>query len=393
MTEVTTYAAPTELGRFQRNALIVGIIGSVLCIAGWLINPEQFFQSYLIGYLFWMGIVLGCLAIVMLQHLTGGDWGLVIQRLLESATRTLPLMLVLFFPLILGLNQLYQWSRSAAAEEAGNHQDAWLSAPFFLLRAGLYFAIWFVMAHFLNRWSHEQDRDANPQLKRRLQVLSGPGLVIYGLTATFAAIDWLMSLVPEWYSTIFGLLAIGGQVLSAMAFAVAVAVVLAEREPMSRVFATKHFQDLGKLLLAFVMIWAYLSFSQLLIIWAGNLPEEISFYLPRMQTSWRWIGVLLIVFQFALPFLLLLSRELKRHARRLIAVAALVFAMRFIDLLWLVAPEFRRQGFKFHWLDIVAVIALGGIWLAFYLWQLRRWPLLPLHDPRLETALAHNAPH
>jgi hypothetical protein len=393
MTEVTTYAAPAVLGRFQRDALIVGIIGSVLCIAGWLIHPVQFFQSYLIGYLFWLGIVLGCLAIVMLQHLTGGDWGLVIQRLLESATRTLPLMAVLFFPLILGMNKLYTWSRSAAGEEAGNHQDPWLSAPFFLLRAGLYFAIWIVMAHFLNRWSHEQDRDADPQLKRRLQVLSGPGLIIYGLTATFAAVDWLMSLVPDWYSTIFGLLAIGSQVLSAMAFAVAVAALLAEREPMNQVFSTKHFHDLGKLLLAFVMIWAYLSFSQLLIVWAGNLPEEISFYLPRMQTSWRWIGVLLIVFQFALPFLLLLSRELKRHAKRLIAVAALVIAMRFIDLLWLVAPEFHRGGFKFHWLDLVAVIALGGIWLAFYLWQLRRWPLLPLNDPRLETALAHNPSH
>jgi hypothetical protein len=393
MTEITTYAAPAELGRFQRNALTVGIIGIVLCIAGWLINPEQFFQSYLIGYLFWMGIALGCLAIVMLQHLTGGDWGLVIQRLLESATRTLPLMAVLFVPLALGMSTLYAWSRSTAAEEAGDHQDTWLSAPFFLLRAGLYFAIWLVMAYFLNRWSHEQDRDGSPQLKRRLQVLSGPGLVIYGLTATFAATDWLMSLVPEWYSTIFGLLVIGGQVLSAMAFAVAVAVVLAEREPMSHVFATKHFHDLGKLLLAFVMIWAYLAFSQLLIIWAGNLPEEIPFYLPRMQTSWRWIGVLLVVFQFALPFLLLLSRELKRHARRLIAVAALVMAMRFIDLLWLVAPEFRRQGFEFHWLDIVVVIALGGVWLAFYMWQLRRWPLVPLHDPRLEGALARDAQH
>lgn len=236
MTEITTYAAPAELGRFQRNALIVGIIGIMLCVAGWLINPEQFFQSYLIGYLFWMGIALGCLAIMMLQHLTGGEWGLVIQRLLESATRTLPLMAVLFVPLALGMSYLYAWSRSTSAEEAGNHQDTWLSVPFFLMRAGLYFAIWLVMAYFLNRWSHEQDRDGDPQLKRRLQVLSGPGLVIYGLTATFAATDWLMSLVPEWYSTIFGLLVIGGQVLSAMAFAVAVAVVLAEREPMNHVF-------------------------------------------------------------------------------------------------------------------------------------------------------------
>ncbi len=387
MTEIMTYTLPPELGRFQRNALIIGAIGAVLCVAGWIVRPEQFFQSYLIGYLFWMGIALGCLAVVMLQHLTGGDWGVVIQRLLESATRTLPLMAVLFIPLALGMNKLYAWSRAA---ESQHHQDAWLSVPFFLLRAVIYFAIWLAMAWLLNRWSREQDGNADPRLKRRLQTLSGPGLVIYALTATFAATDWLMSLVPDWYSTIFGLLVIAGEALSAFAFVVVAAAILARREPMNRVIAPKHFHDLGKLLLAFVMIWAYLAFSQLLIVWAGNLPEEIPFYLPRMQTSWRWIGVLLIVFQFALPFLLLLSRELKRRTGQLIAVALLVLVMRFTDLFWLVAPQFHRQGIRFHWLDLAAVVAIGGIWLAFFVWQLRGRPLVPLHDPRLQEALARH---
>jgi len=387
MTEIMTYTLPPELGRFQRNALIIGAIGAVLCVAGWIVRPEQFFQSYLIGYLFWMGIALGCLAVVMLQHLTGGDWGVVIQRLLESATRTLPLMAVLFIPLALGMNKLYAWSRAA---ESQHHQDAWLSVPFFLLRAVIYFAIWLAMAWLLNRWSREQDGNADPRLKRRLQTLSGPGLVIYALTATFAATDWLMSLVPDWYSTIFGLLVIAGEALSAFAFVVVAAAILARREPMNRVIAPKHFHDLGKLLLAFVMIWAYLAFSQLLIVWAGNLPEEIPFYLPRMQTSWRWIGVLLIVFQFALPFLLLLSRELKRRTGQLIAVALLVLVMRFTDLFWLVAPQFHRQGIRFHWLDLAAVVAIGGVWLAFFVWQLRGRPLVPLHDPRLQEALARH---
>lgn len=387
MTEITTYTSPPELGRFQREALVVGIAAAVLCVAGWLISPEQFFQSYLIGYLFWWGIALGCLAIVMLQHLTGGDWGVVIQRLLESATRTMPLLAVLFLPLAFGMRKLYSWSRADVGE---HHQDAWLSAPFFLLRAVIYFAIWLVMAWLLNRWSREQDSNADPRLKRRMQTLSGPGLVIYALTATFAATDWLMSLVPEWYSTIFGLLVIGSQALSAFAFVIAAAALLARREPMNHVFAPKHFHDMGKLLLAFVMIWAYLAFSQLLIIWAGNLPEEIPFYLPRMKTNWRWIGVLLIAFQFALPFLLLLSRELKRHTRSLIVVAALVIAMRFIDLFWLVAPQFHRQGIRFHWLDLTAVIALGGVWLSYFAWQLRGRPLVPLHDPRLQEALAQH---
>src|SRR5262245_38086007 len=389
MTEITTYTPPPELAHLQRSALVVGIGGVVLCIAGWWLNPEQFFQSYLIGYLFWLGIALGCLAIVMLQHLTGGEWGLVIQRLLESATRTLPLMALLFLPLTLGINKLYWWSHAAEGNQADEHHDAWMTVPFFLLRAAIYFAVWLAMSYYLNRWSYEQDRNADPRFKRQLQILSGPGLVIYGLSTTFAAIDWLMSLVPEWYSTIFGLLVIGSQVLSAMAFVIMAASLLYQREPMNQVYTTKHFHDLGKLLLAFVMIWAYLAFSQLLIIWAGNLPEEISFYLPRMQTNWRWIGVLLIVFQFALPFLMLLSRELKQHMRQLITVAALVIVMRFIDLFWLIAPQFHRQGIQFRWLDLVAVIAIGGLWLAFFVWQLRGRPLVPLHDPRLQEAMGH----
>lgn len=390
MTEITTYTPPPELGRFQSRALVAGVLVAVLCVAGWLTRPEQFFQSYLIGYLFWWGIALGCLAVLTLQHLTGGDWGVVIQRLLESATRTLPLMAVLFIPLALGMSRLYAWSRSEAGEGAEHHQDAWLSVPFFLLRAVIYFAIWLGMAWLLNRWSREQDINADPRLKRRMQTLSGPGLVIYALTATFAATDWLMSLVPEWYSTIFGLLVIGSQALSAFAFVVAAAAMLARREPMNHVFASKHFHDLGKLLLAFVMIWAYLAFSQLLIIWAGNLPEEIPFYLPRMQTNWRWVGVLLIVFQFALPFALLLSRELKRRTGQLIVVAALVLAMRFVDLFWLVAPQFHPQGIRFHWLDLAAVVAIGGVWLAYFTWQLRGRPLVPLRDPRLQEALARH---
>ena len=390
MTETTSYSPPPELNSFQRDAIAVGIGGVVLCILGWLLGPEQFFRAYLIGYMFWLSITLGCLAIVMLQHLTGGDWGLVIQRLLESATRTLPLMVLLFIPLALGLNKLYPWLRAAEGHSGEQPPDAWMSVPFFLLRAGFYFATWLIMAYYLNRWSQEQDRNADPQLKRRLQILSGPGLVLYGLTATFAATDWLMSLVPEWYSTIFGLRVIGSQALSAMAFVIAAAALLYRRAPMNQVFTTKHFHDLGKLLLTFVMIWAYLAFSQLLIIWAGNLPEEIPFYLPRMQTSWRWVGISLVVFQFALPFLLLLSRELKQHAQQLIAVAALAIVLRFIDLVWLVNPQFHPQGIHFSWLDPIVVIAIGGIWLAFFVWQLRVRPLLPLHDPRLLEALVRH---
>ena len=386
----TSYMAGPGVGRLQRRALVVGLAALALCIIGAFISPAQFFRSYLLGYLFWAGVALGCLAILMLQHLSGGAWGMVIRRMLESGSRTLPLMALLFVPLIPGIRQLYGWARP---DNAIPHQAAYLNVPFFLFRAVLYFGVWLSMAYFMNRWSREQDRTGDLRLARRLQMLSGPGLVLYGLTATFAAIDWVMSLEPHWSSSIFGILIIGGQALSAMAFIIAVAVLLAQHEPLSGVLLPGHFHDLGKLLLAFVMLWAYFAFSQLLIVWSGNLPEEIPWYLHRLHGGWGWVGVLLILFHFALPFVLLLSRDLKRNARALALLAVAVIFMRLVDLFWLTAPEFWPGRFHLHWMDIAAPVGIGGVWLAVFAWQLRGWPLLPIGDRYLEKALEHGQGH
>ena len=392
-----TYQAPPEISRIQQRSLIIGVVGLVLLLAGALVlqAPEQFFQSYLVGYIFWVGIALGCLAICMLQHLSGGAWGLVIRRLLEAGARTMPLMALLFLPLLLGAYKyhLYPW---AVAEEVNRsavlkHKALYLNLPFFLARAVFYFAAWILLAHFLSKWSSEQDRSSDPLIIRRLQVLSGPGLVLYGLTVTFASIDWVMSLEPEWGSTMFGMLLMGGQAVSAMSFIIAMAVLLAKREPMSRVFAPHHFHDFGKLLLAFIMLWAYFSFSQFLIIWAGNLPEEIPWYLHRLRTGWRYVGLALVLLHFALPFVLLLSRDLKRNARTLVLVAVMVIVMRFVDLLWMIAPEFNKASFRLHWMDLVAPIGVGGLWLAVFTWQLKSRPLLPLRDPNLQEVLEQTA--
>jgi len=381
------YIAPTAAGRVQQRALIVGVIGLIMCAVGAVFHPAQFLQSYLFAYMFTLGLALGSMAILMLQYLTSGDWGVVIRRTLEAAMRTLPWLAAGFLPIALGVRELYIWARPAQAQEL-DFRTGYLNVPFFMVRAIIYFAVWLAMAHRLDRWSREEDRgDALGWLKR-LRRLSGPGLVIYGVTVTFAAFDWLMSLNPEWFSTIFGLLIIGGQALSATAFAILVAALLSTREPMAGVFQPRHFHDLGKVMLAFVMVWAYLAFSQLLIIWAGNLPREITFYLPRLQSSWRWIGVLLIVLHFALPFALLLSRDLKRRAGLLAALAGLVIVMRVIDLFWLVAPEFRRQGLMVSWFDPVTVIGICGVWLALFIRELKARPMLPLRDPHLADALS-----
>ena len=384
-----------HLQRLQQRALMVGVGGLGLCVVGVFLNPGQFFRAYLLAYLFWLGLALGCLAIVMLHHLVRGAWGAVIQRILEAGTRTLPLMAVLVVPLLFGLHDLYIWARpqAVANDELLRHKSLYLNVPFFMLRTGVYFLVWIGLAYGLNRWSllHDQAQEHLHEraLRRRLQLLSGPGLVLYGITVTFAAIDWAMSLEPYWYSTIYGIVFMVGQGLATLAFAIIALALVADFAPFADVVAPAHFHDLGNLLLAFVMLWAYIAFSQFLIIWSGNLPEEIPWYVHRTQGGWQWIGLVLLVFHFAVPFLLLLSRGTKRRAQTLATVALAILCMQLVDLFWLVMPAFHPAGLYVHWLDVVASLGIGGLWIAVYVWQLQRRPLLPLHEPRLQGALDH----
>jgi len=395
-----TYAAPPIVGRLQQRAFLIGIVALVLCLVGWFFNHASFYRAYLVAYIFWLGISMGSLAFFMIHNLTGGGWGFAVRRLLESATRTLPLMILLFAPVLVGLltNELYGWTRPPTLElqRAVEYKHPYLNVPFFIIRAVLYFVIWGVMIYFLNKWSREQDFTADPRILDRMQNLSGPGIVIFGLTATFAAFDWLMSLEPEWVSTIFGMLIAVGWGLSSLAFAITMATVLARREPMASVIVPVNFHDLGNLMLAFVMLWAYLAFSQFLIIWSGNLPDEIAYYLPRVRNGWEFLGLVVITLQFAVPFVLLLSRDLKRHPGQLTLVALLVMIMRLIDLYWLVAPSARFIEADWHVrlldivLNILAPVGVGGLWLWYFAGQLQKRPLLPLRDPRLQETLEHS---
>ncbi len=386
-----SYLPIEELNRFRNRAMAAGTVGILLIVAGAFLNPAQFFRSYLLGYIFWLGLAVGCMAILMLHHLSGGGWGIGIRRALEAATRTFPLLALLFLPLAFGRRFLYIWARpeEVVHSELLQHKAVYLNLQFFLVRAVVYFAVWMALSHFLNKWSAEQDRNGDPRITRRMQLLSGPGLVLFGLTVTFASIDWVMSLDPEWFSTMFGLAFMEGQALTGLAFAIAVAVLLSQYEPLCRVISSEHFHDLGKLLLAFVMIWAYLAFSQFLIIWSGNLPEEIPWYVRRLQGGWQWVGLVLVLFHFALPFLLLLSRDLKRNARTLVKVAWAVLLMRLVDLFWLTAPQPGTGGFRVHWMDLAAPVGIGGLWLAIFFGQLGRRPLLALNDPEFKEVLAH----
>jgi hypothetical protein len=329
-----------------------GLGALAVCVIGAFFNPHQFFRSYLVAFVFWAGVALGSMAIAMLHHLTGGAWGLAIRGILESAFRTFPVLLLLFLPLIAGMTYLYEWAHEPIPAKA-----AYLNVPFFLARTGLYFAIWLGLAHFLNKWREPL----------RLQHLSGAGLLLYGGTVTFAAVDWVMSLEPHWFSTIFGILYMGGQGVSALCFVIAVAVILARRGTLAYTF-----HDLGNLLLAFIMLWAYFNLSQFLIIWSGNLPEEIPYYLKRWSYGWQWIGLALVVLHFALPFVLLLSRDRKRNPAALMRVAGLVVVMRLLDLYWQIAPTMPESKVGIPWMFVLAPLGVGGIWLAAFTAQLDR---------------------
>ncbi|HXE75979.1 MAG TPA: hypothetical protein VNN18_10140 [Candidatus Xenobia bacterium] len=376
-----------ELDRLQRAALIVGGVAAVLCVVGAVMTPYQFYRSYLVGFLFWTGISLGCFAVLLLHHIFGAGWGFVVQRIVEAGTRTLPLMAVLFLPLLVGMHALYEWTHAdaVAADPVLQQKSVYLNTEFFIGRAVFYFVAWIAIATLLSRWSKELDSSRAPALAKRLSNSGPPGLLAYGFTVTFATVDWVMSIDPHWYSTIFALIFIAGQVLSTIAFSILATRRLAEHKPLAEVVRPAHLHDLGNLMLAFTMIWAYVSFSQFLIIWSGNLPETITWYKARSEGGWQWVAVALFVFGFAVPFVILLSRFVKRRARLLAIVAGWVLFMRLVELFWIVQPSFRPQ-ISLHWLDVAAPIAIGGFWLAFYIRHLKSRPLLPEGDPRLHEA-------
>jgi hypothetical protein len=334
------------------------------------------------------------MALLMMHHLTGGWWGYPIRRLLEAGTRTCLVMAALFIPVLFGINKLYPWARWATDKPTDpnlHFKVMYLTRNFFILRSVIYFAIWLTIVHFLNKWSAEQDATGNTRLASILEAFSAPGLILWGIAVTFSAIDWVMSIEPLWFSTIFGFLFMIVEALVAMAFVIFVLRLLSATEPMKNVVTASQFNDLGNLMLAFVMLWAYMSFSQFLIIWAGNLKDEIPWYITRAFGGWGTLAVFLIVMHFAVPFLLLLQRGVKRRLHVLSIVTGMLVVLTLVDVYWLVVPAFEneRKSPQLHLSDLLAVIGIGGIWVGTYIWQLKKMPLLPLHDPRFEGALQH----
>ena len=386
-----TYQPPASVSGLQRLGTIAAIVGVVLAGVGFaLTGLDRFYQAYLVGYTFWLGVALGSMALLMVQHLSGGAWGVVIRRPLEAATGTIPVMAVLFIPIALGMHSLYEWTHEGAMNDPLIAAKApYLNTPFFLARAVFYFAVWSAMSQLLLKWSREQDQTGDPVYTKKLSMLSGGGLVVYALTVNFSTTDWLMSVNPHWFSTMWGPLFMVGQGLAALALAINVLVLLMGSAPMDRVLNAGHFHDLGKLLFAFLMLWAYLTFSQFLIVYSANLQEEVPHYLSRSQGGYEYIIVVLIFLHFIVPYSMLLSRDLKRGVTRLRIIAAWLILMRIVDYYWQVAPDFH-ETLSVSVVDLALPIALGGIFLMVFAMRLKSQPLLPLHDSGLEKALTHH---
>jgi len=388
------FPVPAAVDRLQRAGFLAGAAGLVLCVLGAFLDLDQALRSWLFAHLFWTSVSIGCLSLLMLNHLTGGVWGAVIRRLLEAGARALAILALLFLPVAVGVTRIYEWARPevVAADPVLRMKQPYLNVPFFLGRAVFFFAVWSLLAHLLSRWSGELGRTGSLGVAGRLRGLSGGGLVLLGFTITFSAVDWAMSLDPHWYSTIYGMIFMVDQTLAAMALMILLLARLRDESPFREVARPQAFHDLGKLLLAFVMLYAYVNFSQFLIIWAGNLAEEIPWYVRRLHGGGQFVALLIVLFHFALPFLLLLSRDLKRKASTLAKVAGVLFLLRLVDLYWLVAPDRHHDGgFHLSWMDVVAPVAVGGIWLYWFARELRVRPLLPQHEPDLEEFLARPA--
>jgi hypothetical protein len=385
------FSLQSRLNRIQFVALMLGLLALGLTAFGVVLDKRQFFFSYLFAWLSWIGLTLGCFMVTMIHQLTGGRWGYPTRRFLEAGFMNLPLMLILFIPVLFGLQFIYPWAEPSqvAQEPVLQLRHAYQNTWMFIARAIVFFAIAIWMTHRLRGWSLQQDLTADATPTRKARTLSGPGVVIYSLLGTFIYIDWILSLEKKWYSTMFAVIILIGQILVAYAFSVIMLTLFKNHDPIAKAVNKTHYHHLGNLLLTFVLFWTYISFGQLLIIYSGDIPQEIEWYLHRMAGNWKWIIAALALFHFFVPFFLLLFRTVKLHIVSLTTLATLLFITHIIDAYWLVMPSLHQNGLAISWMDFTALIGIGGLWLTLFLSRLKSAALLPQQDPGMQFAFVY----
>src|SRR5918996_149327 len=376
--------------RLPMIGAVCALLGIVACAILGIANPRQFFFSWLVSFLFFLSLAVGALLFVPIQYAAQGGWGIVLRRIGETTFATIPVMAALFLPVALGLHDLYEWSHAdAVANDALLRWKApYLNVPFFLIRAALYFGIWSFIALLYYRGSRGQDVTGDPGVSVRLRRCAGPAIMVLALTQTFASVDWIMSLTPHWYSTMMGVYFFAGSFVGFIALLSVLAAAMRRAGLLDAIVTVEHLHDIGKFLFAFTAFWAYISFSQFFLIWYGNLPEETIWYRERMEGSWMTVSLFLMAGHFAAPVFFLLGRAVKRRGSTLAIGGAWLLAMHFLDLYWQVMPTLHPDGIRPSVLDLAALVAVGGCFVAAASWLMRRQALVPLRDPRLAESLA-----
>lgn len=386
--DTSTYQI-TEEPKTGRRALFVGVVALILSAIGLVLRQERFFYSYLTAVVFWATIGTGALFFVMLHHLVSAKWSVVLRRLTENLMAILPLVAVFFIPVFFGIHALYHWSHPEAVAQDSllQHKAGYLNIPFFIVRTVLYFGIWGILSWRLLKVSMEQDRQPGDPLTARMKRISAPGMVLFAFTLSFAGFDWIMSMQASWYSTIFGVYVFSGSVLAILAALTLAAIYLHDRGILTDTITVEHYHDLGKLLFGFTIFWAYIAFSQLLLIWYGNIPEETQWYRLRWEDpSWRIFSIIILFGHFVVPFLALITRAAKRNVKILKGVALWLLFMHFVDLYWLILPNYGQQV-NLSWMDLTTVVGVGGVFVWYFWKQAAKRPLIPLQDPKLNASI------
>ncbi len=390
--QLDLFRAPAVVNLWQRRALLVGCVFGVASILGWIFDSDQFYRSYLLGYMWCFELTIGSLALLMLYHLTGGAWGTVSRRIMEAAMQNIWLMIPLFAPIIIGLHHLYPWSRPevvAASTHLQRIAQEYLRLPLWLFRAALYFIIFTALVSTLMAFSRRQDRKPEVSMVNALQAVSGPGAVVYLFACLFLYTDWIMSITPDWFSMIFALIFNAGHGLAAISLVVIMGGLLVRYPPMNTIMQPDQFLDQGKIMLTFVLMWGWWSYAQWIIFWSGNKPDEIGWYIARTRGGWEYYGFALIIGYICIPFALLLSRSFKSNPNTLMKLALWTLFARYMDDYWFIMPSFPNRVGHFHysWLDAVVPITLAAFWLALFFQHLKARPLLALQDPHVDLIL------
>ncbi len=379
---------PSRL-RIEKLGLTAGIIGLAFSAIGIFADPGRFFHSYLVAFGFWTTISLGCLFFVMLHHLTGATWSVVVRRQAETVMSILPILAIFFVPVLFGMHDLYHWTHAdaVAGDHLLHHKSPYLNVPFFLIRAAAYFGVWTMLALLLYKVSLKQDSGHSAAIGRRVKRISAPGMLLFAISVTYSSFDWYMSQDPHWYSTIFGAYIFSGGLVSALAFLAFSSLSLRKRKILSEIITEEHYHDLGKLTFAFMVFWAYIAFSQYFLIWYANIPEETIWFDNRYRGGWKYVSILIALGYFVLPFLLLMARGAKRKLGFLKIMAGWLLFMHWVDLYWIIMPVFSKEKAMLSWIDIAAMLGIGGIFMWIFWRRFFSNALVPVGDPRLESSI------